>query len=91
MFLNENFKTHFGFLEGQLNSSPDGGQYICGKELTAADIMLSFPLIAGKSRVDMSAYPKVGEYVKMLEQHEGYKNAVKKAEEATGEPLKANL
>lgn len=40
LFLNENFKTQFGFLEEQLKTSPDGGQYLCGKDLTAADILM---------------------------------------------------
>lgn len=40
MFLNENFKTQLGFLEQQLKTSPDGGQYLCGKDLTAADILM---------------------------------------------------
>lgn len=35
LFLTENFKTHFSFLESQLASSPDGGEYLCGAELTA--------------------------------------------------------
>lgn len=42
-FLATNFKTHYDFLEGQLKTSPDEGGFLCGKEITAADIMLSFP------------------------------------------------
>lgn len=34
-FLTENFAKHFGFLDSQLASSPDGGKYLCGKDLTA--------------------------------------------------------
>lgn len=40
MFLNAQYKTQFGFLEEQLKTSPDGGQYLCGKDLTAADILM---------------------------------------------------
>ena len=92
MYLNENFKTHFGFLESQLKSSPGGGTYLCGTELTAADILMSFPLLAaGKRKLDGAAYPKLREYVNMLEKHEVYQRSVKKAEEASGEPFKSLL
>lgn len=44
LFLAPNFKTHYTFLEDQLKTSPDGGEFLCGKDLTAADILMSFPL-----------------------------------------------
>jgi len=91
LYLNDNFKTHFGFLESQLASSPNGGKYLCGEELTAADILMSYPLIAGRRKIDKEAYPKLIAYAEMLEQHEGYVGSVKKIEEASGEPFKAML
>ncbi|KXT06716.1 hypothetical protein AC578_8609 [Pseudocercospora eumusae] len=84
-FLNQNYATHFGFLDSQLASSPGGGPYICGTQLTAADIMLSFPLIAGRSKIDKSKYPKLWAYMELLDKHEGYVNSIKKIEEVTGE------
>lgn len=47
IFLTPNFKTYYTFLEDQLKIVPDGGELVCGKDLTAADIMMSFPLEAG--------------------------------------------
>ena len=91
MFLNKNFETHFSFLESQLASSPDSGKYLCGADLTAADILMSFPLMAGKEKVDTALYPKLGEYTKMLEKHEGFVNSCKKVEEVTGESFKSML
>lgn len=91
MFLTENFKTHFSFLESQLATSPDGGKYLCGTYLTAADIMMSFPLIAGRSKIDRAQYPKLIAYSEMLEKHEGYVASVKKIEEVSGESFKAML
>lgn len=85
MFLNRNFKTQFDFLESQLASSPEGGKYICGKDLTAADIMLSFPLTAGKSYITKTDFPKLAAYVETLQTNEGYIRAVKKVEATTGE------
>ncbi|KAK3696514.1 bifunctional glutathione transferase/peroxidase [Vermiconidia calcicola] len=91
MFLTKNFKTNFGFLESQIQSSPDDGAYLCGKDITAADILMSFPLIAGKGKIDRNAYPKLAGYTKMLEENEVYQRSIKKAEEASGEPYKAML
>jgi glutathione S-transferase len=53
LFLAPNFKTRYTFLEDQLKTSPDGGEFLCGKNLTAADILMSFPLEAGQSRSRM--------------------------------------
>lgn len=87
MFINKNFVTHFSFLESQLATSPDGGEYLCGKELTAADILMSYPLIEGKGKIDGAKYPKLMAYTEKLENSDGYKDAAKKIEEVTGEPL----
>ena len=92
MFLNETFKTHFSFLESQLASSPGGGKYLCGTELTAADILMSFPLmVAAQQKIDAKAYPKLMEYIKMLEQNEVHKRSEEKAKEAGGGKIKASL
>jgi len=87
MFLNPNFATHFGFLESQLGSTPNGGKYICGEELTGADIQLSFLLLASrKAGLITDKYPKLMAYLSFIEENAGYKGAIKKAEEVTGEP-----
>jgi glutathione S-transferase len=86
MFLEPNFKTHYEFLEGQLNSSPDKGQYLCGPNLTGADILLSFPLIAGRGRSGLTKekYPKLYAYVDKLENEPGYKKAAEKITDIDG-------
>jgi glutathione S-transferase len=90
-FLTRNFDTHFGFLESQLASSPNGGDWLCGKELTAADIMMSFPLISRKGRIDEAKYPKIAALIKKYEEHPVYLQSVKRIEEATGEKFQAML
>ena len=89
LFLADNLKTQFTFLEQQLATSPDDGKYLCGKDLTAADIVLSVALIAAKSKkkFEKAQYPKLAAYTDMLENHEGYKAGVKKIEEVSGEPF----
>ncbi|OAL20370.1 hypothetical protein AYO22_08864 [Fonsecaea multimorphosa] len=86
-FLQRNMKNHYDFLEGQLATSPDAGSYLCGKDLTAADIMLSFPLEAGQTRsgFTQSEYPKIWAYIERLHERDAYKRAVAKIVEIEGE------
>lgn len=74
------------FLEEQLATSPRRGRYLCGKYLTAADIMLSFPLIAGGFRTGLtrSRYPRLFAYTTQLQEKPNYKKAVKKIIEIEG-------
>jgi len=93
-FIFPNARKHMAMIDGQLKSAPEGGPYLCGKHLTAADILMSFPLIASRGRLDdignwkggswATEFPRVDEYVKMLENEEGYKQSVKKVEEVEG-------
>jgi len=86
VYLNENLKTHFSFLESQIQSAPDGGPFLCGRHLTAADIFMSFPLIAvsGRSTISRQQYPAVFAYVDRLKEADGYKRAVAKIIEVDG-------
>lgn len=76
----------FGLLESQLASAPDGGPFICGKELTGADMILSFPLDAGRSRTGLTKekYPKLFAYTDMLLETPGFKKSVQKIIEIDG-------
>jgi len=87
-FLVPNIHRNLEFLESQLDSSPQGGKYFAGRELTGADILLAFPLEAGKGRIGLTKekYPKVFEWTLMVQQREAYKRSVKKIERVTGEP-----
>ena len=88
-FLTRNVEGNLAFLEEQLRTSPDDGQFICGKELTAADILLSFPVIAVtmrvlKERSNRDRFPLLIAYANRLEKVEGYQRAVNKIEEIDG-------
>lgn len=48
-------------------------------------------MVASRSKVSMTEYPKLMEYTKLLEQNEVYLRSIKKIEEISGEPYKANL
>ncbi|KAJ5450797.1 uncharacterized protein N7458_007246 [Penicillium daleae] len=88
-FLTRNIEGNLAFLEQQLQTAPDGGPYLCGKDLTAADILMSFPLIAASGRVlkdkkQKDKYPLLAAYAKRLEEADGYKKAVVKIEQIEG-------
>ena len=93
-FIFPTLRKHFGMLEQLLATSPDGGPYLCGKELTAADIVLSYPLVPFldvKFKVDELGawkggswkveFPRMFEYCKLLEREDGYQRSVKKMNE----------
>jgi len=84
--VNPNIATNFKFLEDQLETAPGGGPYICGPDLTGADILLSFPLIAamGRGKLKKEQYPKVAAYAQRLREEKGYKAAVLKIVEKEG-------
>jgi glutathione S-transferase len=86
-FLTPNLSTHYKFLESQMATSPENGQFICGPKLTGADIMLVFPLESARSSAGMTPamYPKLDAYVTRLQERDAYRRAIAKAEEATGE------
>jgi len=90
VFLSNTLKTHFDFLEQQLATSPGNGKYLCGEQLTAADIMMVFPLSAAllRKKYDRRQCPRLAAYTELLENNEGYKASIKKVEEASGEPFK---
>ncbi|KAI1082180.1 glutathione S-transferase [Whalleya microplaca] len=84
-----NAKAHLGLLEQQLETS--GGDYLCGPNLTSADVLLSFALITSKDQFETfgtwegggpkALYPKVFAYIDRLEAHSGYKRSVEKIKE----------
>ncbi len=86
-YLTEQFELHYQFLEDQLATSPDGGEFLCGKEISGADILMSFPLEAGNSRsgVKQEKYPKVFAYVEKLHERGAYKKATEKIIEVEGQ------
>lgn len=65
---------------------------MCGTELTAADILMSFPLIvASQEKIDAKAYPKLTEYIKLLEQNEVHLRSEQIAKDNGGGKVRASL
>ncbi|KAI0481058.1 glutathione S-transferase [Xylariaceae sp. FL0804] len=84
-----NVRANLGFLEKQLETS--GGDYLCGQDLTSADILVSFGLITAKdvfqdfgtweSGGPRAEFPKLYAYIDRLETLPGYKRSEEKIKE----------
>ncbi|KAL4964149.1 glutathione S-transferase family protein [Aspergillus stella-maris] len=97
-----NLATHLEFLEEQLTSPPKDKEaneqpksqqqepYLTGPTFTAADILLSYPLIIVKETgvLEKAKYPALWNYVDRLREMDGYKKAVNVLEEVEGQAYK---
>jgi glutathione S-transferase len=90
-WLQRQFKTHLMYLEGLLESKEKG--FLCGEEITGADFLMEFPLLAATGRAGLTEekYPKLWAYVERLHGRDGYKRAVAKAEKETGQKFDMKL
>jgi len=95
MIIFPNMQRHFAMMEQYLETSPGGGDYMCGRNLTNADIMLSYPLIAGiggafdaigkwEKGSFKESFPKLQAYAERLAVHPGWKKSVDKISEIDG-------
>ncbi|KAJ2989733.1 hypothetical protein NUW58_g3316 [Xylaria curta] len=85
-FVLPNLKSQLAFLEKQLETS--GGDFLCGKSLTSADILISFGLVSVKEKIaefgswpaggPKTVYPKLYAYISRLESEPGYKRSIEK-------------
>lgn len=85
-FVLPNLKGQLALLEKQLETSD--GEFLCGKNLTSADVLISFGLVSVKEKVaefgswpaggPRTVYPKLYAYIERLESEPGYKRSVEK-------------
>ncbi|MCJ1453235.1 hypothetical protein MMC28_003581 [Mycoblastus sanguinarius] len=79
-FLLPQFKQHFDFLESELKAH--GGPYICGPNLTAADIMMMFSVDVGVQRALKKAdYPRLAAWMEKCKTRPAFQRAVQKVVE----------
>ncbi|HEY1057205.1 MAG TPA: glutathione S-transferase [Limnobacter sp.] len=73
-FLNPNLERQFQYLEGVLAKQP----WFCGQDMTAADIMMSFPLEAAMDRASdaSSNLPHIKAFVERIHALPTYKKAL---------------
>lgn len=74
-FVTPNIQRHLDFMEGELGN----GDWFAGKEFTAADIQMSFPLEAAAARGGLdAARPKLWSYLRRIHARPAYQRAIEK-------------
>lgn len=73
-FVDPRIKEHADYWEASLATTG----YFVGNSMTAADIMMSFPLEAAASRFPMENYPSVAKFVETCHARPAYQRALEK-------------
>ena len=75
-FVTPQLETHLGFIEGELARSP----WFAGDELTAADVQMSFPLEAARSRAGVTGatHPHIDAWLRRIHGRPAYRRALEK-------------
>ena len=73
-FLNPQTKLHLDYVEQQLNHKT----WLISEKITAADVMMSFPLQAACKRLPSVNYPNIMAYVARIEAEPHYQQAEQK-------------
>ena len=74
-FIGPNLKTHLDFIEAELTRQ----RWFAGKDFSAADIQMSFPLEAASARGGADVgYPKIAAFLKTIHAMPGYERALTK-------------
>ena len=68
-------KRHLDYMEAELTAHP----WFAGNEFTAADVQMSFPLEAAKSRAGLNASrPRLWDFLERIHAREAYKRALER-------------
>lgn len=73
-YLDHTKKALFDYLNDELGKSP----WLVGDSLTAADIMMSFPMEGLAVRGDVSVYPNIDAFLKRIHGRDAYKRAIER-------------
>jgi glutathione S-transferase len=75
IFINPQLKLHFDYIESELGKNP----WFAGKEFTAADIQMSFPIEAACARGGISkTSPHMWDWLQLVQARPAYKRALEK-------------
>nr|KMM72298.1 glutathione S-transferase III [Coccidioides posadasii RMSCC 3488] len=85
-YLGPNLRRHLDFLEEQIESSPEDGRYLCGNQLSGADILVVYALEVEEANglLNQKDYPRLTAYLRRLRERDGFKQATAKVESAGG-------
>jgi glutathione S-transferase len=74
-FIGPQLKGHLDYMEAELTAHP----WFAGNEFTAADVQMSFPLEAAKSRAGLNASrPRLWGFLERIHAREAYKRALER-------------
>jgi glutathione S-transferase len=74
-FIEPQLKRHLDFMESELAQRP----WFAGDEFTAADVQMSFPLEAAKSRAGLDAgRPKLVDFLNRIHARAAYRRALER-------------
>lgn len=73
-YIQPQMNTHLDFLESELKNST----WFTGEDFTAADIQMSFPLLAANSRWGLGNRPNLKRFIERIESKESFKRAIEK-------------
>ena len=73
-YLNHTTKALLDYLHDELGRST----WLAGDEMTAADIVMSFPMEGALARLDTNAYPRIVEYVGRIQKRPAYQRALER-------------
>lgn len=71
-FLTPQLHDHFAMIDNHLAHH----QWLCGDQITAADIQMSFPLLAARPQLHTEHHANIFRYLEQVEQQPGYQNAL---------------
>jgi len=74
VFIEPNLRSHLDFQEQTLSTS----SWFAGAQFSAADIMMSFPVEAAGSRVDLSGRPHLVKFLQSIHSRPAYKRALER-------------
>lgn len=74
-YLDPSLRAQLAFMEEQLSKTP----WFAGKELSAADIQMSYPIEAAASRTDFNGrYPNLADFLVRIRKRDAFQNAIKR-------------
>lgn len=76
-FLDPQLRLHCDYWESELRQHA----WFAGDQFTAADIQMSFPLLAAESRTDLSDYPQIQKVMQNMRERPAYQRAIEKGGE----------
>jgi glutathione S-transferase len=70
--INPNLKSQFHFINQHLVEN----MWLAGDEFSAADIQMSYPLLAAESRSNLEEYPHILDFLRRIKERAAYKKAL---------------